>query len=292
MPRPKYVRQLRARLRHDFPSTMFYFLPADIVSQTLNFGLPAPFDVQISGRDQLGNHAVAARLADQIRDVPGAADVHVQQPNDLPQLRISVDRSKAAEMGLTEQNVANSVLLGLSGSSQVQPAYWLDPKVGIQYLINVRAPEYAMNSVAQLNALPISSGIQGGSDAQILANLATISRVNVAPVYTHYDVLPAVDVYGNVDGRDLGGVLSDIKPLVEKIKKDLPHGSTINIRGQADTMQSSFIGLGVGLIGAIVLIYFLLVINFQNWLDPLSSSPPCPPPWPVSSGRCSCRKPL
>ncbi len=266
-PTEKYVRSLRTRLHHDFPNIMFYFLPADIVSQTLNFGLPAPFDVQLSGHDQAGNHAIATQLAAKIRDIPGAADVHVQQPDDLPQLRISVDRSKAASLGLTEQSVANSLLLGLSGSSQVQPAYWLDPSLGIQYSINVRAPEYAMNSVQDLNALPISSAARG-SDAQILANLATISRVNVAPVYTHSDVLPAVDVYGNVDGRDLGGVLSDIKPLIEKAKKDLPRGSTITIHGQAETMQSSFIGLGVGLIGAIVLIYFLLVVNFQNWLDP------------------------
>jgi multidrug efflux pump subunit AcrB len=169
---------------------------------------------------------------------------------------------------LTEQNVANSVLLGLSGSSQVQPAYWLDPKVGIQYLINVRAPEYAMDSMQQLNALPISASQPGAANAQILANLGTISRVNVSPVISHYDVVPVIDVFGNVDGRDLGGVLNEIQPLVENIKKNLPRGSSIVVRGQAETMRSSFFGLALGLVGAIVLIYFLLVINFQNWLDP------------------------
>ena len=267
-PTESYVRALRERLNREFPGTLFYFLPADIVSQTLNFGLPAPFDVQIVGRNQVANRALAVQLADEIKKIPGAADVRVQQPDNWPQLRITVDRSKAADLGLTEQNVANSLLLGLSGSSVVQPAYWLDPKVGIQYLINVRAPEYEMNSVAQLNALPISANQPGTTDAQILANLATISRVNVSPVLSHYDVIPVIDVYGNVDGRDLGGVLNDLQPLVDKIKKDLPRGSSIIVRGQAETMRSSFFGLAVGLVGAIALIYFLLVVNFQNWLDP------------------------
>jgi multidrug efflux pump subunit AcrB len=259
---------LRERLNREFPGTLFYFLPADIVSQTLNFGLPAPFDVQLVGRNQAGNRVVAARLADQIKNIPGAADVRVQQPDNWPQFRVSVDRSKAAELGLTEQNVANSVLLSLSGSSQVQPAYWLDTKIGVQYLINVRAPEYAMDSLGQLNAIPISSSQPGANNAQILANLATVSRVNISPVISHYNVMPVIDIYGNVDGRDLGGVLNDIQPLVKNAAKDLPRGSSIVIRGQAETMRSSYFGLGVGLVGAIVLIYFLLVVNFQNWLDP------------------------
>ncbi|HEY4417025.1 MAG TPA: efflux RND transporter permease subunit [Verrucomicrobiae bacterium] len=266
-PTENYVRELRQNLAKDFPGVLVYFLPADIVSQTLNFGLPAPFDVQIIGRNQVANHAIAEQLAEQIKKVSGAVDVHVQQPNNWPQLRITVDRSKAADLGLTEQNVANSVLLGLSGSSQVSPAYWLNPVMGVQYTINVRAPEYAMNSVAELNALPISSG-RPGESAQILANLAKIDRVNVSPVVSHYGVQPVVDIYGSVDGRDLGSVLDGIQPLVEKAREDLPRGSSIVIRGQAETMHSSFIGLGVGLVGAIVLIYFLLVVNFQNWLDP------------------------
>lgn len=270
-PTEKYVHSLRARLNREFPGTMFYFLPADIVSQTLNFGLPAPFDVQIVGRDQAGNRAIAVQLAEDIKKIPGAVDVRVQQPNNWPQFKISVDRIKSSQLGLTAQNVANSVLLGLSGSSQVQPAYWLDPKVGIQYLINVRAPEYTMNSVEQLNAMPISSnqsGTNGGNSAQILGNLASISRVNVPPVLSHYDVIPVIDVFGNVDGRDLGGVLDSVQPLIEKAKLNLPKGSSIIMRGQAETMRSSYFNLGIGLIGAIVLIYFLLVVNFQNWLDP------------------------
>jgi len=264
-PTENYIRKLRAQLSREFPGVMFYFLPADIVSQTLNFSLPAPFDVQIVGRNQTRNRELAVRLADEIQKIPGAVDVRVQQPNNLPQFSISVDRVKAAELGLTEQNVANSVLLGLSGSSQVQPAYWLNPNVGVQYLINVSAPQYAIDSVQQLEAMPVNAGRFGD---QILANVASVKRIEIPPAISHYDVTPVIDIYGGVDGRDLGGVLSDIQPLVEKIKKDLPKGDDIIVRGQAETMRSSYIGLGLGLAMAIILIYFLLVVNFQSWLDP------------------------
>ena len=266
-PTADYVRRLRARLNREFPGTMFYFLPADIVSQTLNFSLPAPFDVQIVGRDQVKTRELAVRLADQIKKIPGAVDVRVQQPNNLPQFSITVDRIKAAELGLTEQNVANSVLLELSGSSQVSPSYWLNPAVGVQYLINVTAPQYAMDSVQQLNAMPVSAGPMG-TGGQLLANVADLKRVEIPPVVSHYNVTPVIDIYGGVDSRDLGGVLSDIQPLVETIKKDLPRGGDIIVRGQAETMRSSYIGLGLGLVMAIILIYFLLVVNFQSWLDP------------------------
>jgi multidrug efflux pump subunit AcrB len=192
-------------------------------------------------------------------------DVRVQQPDNLPQFSISVDRTKAAEMGLTEQSVANSVLLGLSGSSQVEPAYWLDPNAGVQYIINVSAPQYAIDSVQQLEAMPVNAGASGG---QILANVARVQRIEIPPVISHYAVMPVIDIYGGVDSRDLGGVLGDIQPLVDKIKKDLPRGSDIIVRGQAETMNSSYTGLGLGLAMAIILIYFLLVVNFQSWLDP------------------------
>jgi multidrug efflux pump subunit AcrB len=267
-PTADYVRRLRARLNREFPGVLIYFLPADIVSQTLNFSLPAPFDVQIVGTDQVKNRTLAVRLADQIKTIPGAVDVRVQQPNNLPQFSISVDRIKAAEFGLTEQSVANSVLLALSGSSQVQPVYWLNPAVGVQYLINVRAPQYAMDSVQELNAMPVSASLAGAASAEILANVASLKRVEVPPVVSHYNVAPVIDIYGSVDQRDLGGVLSDIQPFVQNIKKDLPRGSDIIVRGQAETMRSSYLGLGVGLVMAIILIYFLLVVNFQSWLDP------------------------
>jgi len=267
-PTPEYVRRLRDRLNRDFPGTIFYFLPADIVSQTLNFGLPAPFDIQVVGRNLAGNRDIAVQLADQIKKIPGAVDIRVQQPNNWAQFTVEVDRSKAADLGLTEQSVANSLLLGLSGSSQVQPSYWLDPKFGIQYLINVRAPEYAVNSIDSLQAMPISAGRTPNEGAQILQNMGTLTRVNVSPVVSHYNVMPVIDIFGNVEGRDLGGVIEDIKPVMAKAAKSLPRGTSLVVRGQAETMQSSYLGLGVGLVGAIVLIYFLLVVNFQNWLDP------------------------
>lgn len=263
-PTEDYVRELRERLRRDFPGILCYFLPADIVSQTLNFGLPAPFDIQVIGRDPR-NHDIATRLADEISKIPGATDVRVNQPNNLPQMTIEVERVKAAQLGMTEDDVANAVLLALSGTSQVQPVYWLDPKLGIQYVINVYTPQFHINSIADLNAMPIKVGL---NNDQILANVATLKRVEVPPVVSHYNVMPVTDVYGGVDGSDLGSVLDKIQPLVEKMKKNLPRGTTIAMRGQALTMHSSYIGLGVGLIMAIVLIYFLLVVNFQSWLDP------------------------
>jgi multidrug efflux pump subunit AcrB len=266
-PTEKYIRQLRKKLPKQFPGTLFYFLPADIVSQTLNFGLPAPFDIQIVGRDMVKNREVAARLAAEIRKVPGAVDVRIHQPSDLPKFSIKVDREKAAELGLTEQNVANSVLLSLSGSGQVQPSYWMDTRIGVQYLINTRVPDYAMDSVEALNAVPVNSSLTGGG-GQILANLATVTRTTMPPVYSHYNVQPVLDVFGGVDGRDLGGVLKGIEPLVDKARTELPRGSSIVLRGQAETMHASYTSLGVGLVMAIALIYLLLVVNFQSWLDP------------------------
>lgn len=265
---PDYVRRLRLHLNRQFPGTTFYFLPADIVSQTLNFGLPAPFNIQIAGRDQAKNREIAARLAEKIRQIPGAVDVRVQQPADQPKYRFTIDRSKAAEIGLSERDVASSVLLTLSGSAQVQPAYWLNPRYGIQYIVNVRVPERAMDSLAALNGIPVSAGDPGEANGQILANVATLNRTNGAPVISHYNVTPVIDVFGGVDGRDLGGVLRDLKPLVAQAEKELPRGSFIMLRGQVETMQSSFAGLSIGLIMAMVLIYFLLVVNFQSWLDP------------------------
>ncbi len=267
-PTDNYVRKLRAKLNREFPGTIFYFLPADIVSQTLNFGLPAPFDVQVFGRDQATNRAVANSLAEKIRHVTGAVDVRVQQPADQPRLQVNVNRDKAVEIGLNERDVANSILLSLSGSGQVQPLYWLNPKNGIQYLVNARAPEVVMNSIGSLESIPINASKPGQGDGQILANLAEIHRNQGSTVISHYNVLPVIDVFGGVSGRDLGGVLRDIQPLVDEAKKSLPRGAFIVVRGQAETMRSSFIGLGVGLAGAIVLIYLLLVVNFQSWLDP------------------------
>jgi multidrug efflux pump subunit AcrB len=267
-PTAHYVNRVRARLNREFPGITFYFLPADIVSESINFGLPAPFDIQLVGRNQDKNREIAGRLADKIRQVPGAVDVRVQQPADLAKIHVTIDRTRASEMGLAERDVANSVLLSLSGSQQVTPVYWLDPRVGIQYLVNVRVPEHHMDSLSALNSIPINASQPGQGNEQLLANVATVTRTVGPPVISHYNVTPVIDIFGGVSGRDLGGVLRDIQPLVEQAKGELPRGSSITLRGQAETMHSSFTGLGIGLVMAMVLIYLLLVVNFQSWLDP------------------------
>jgi multidrug efflux pump subunit AcrB len=267
-PTADYVRNLRLALNREFPGVVFYFLPADIVSEIINFGLPAPFDIQVLGRDTVGNHQVAADILAKIRHVRGAVDLRIQQPNNEPRYLFTVDRTKASELGLSEQQIANSVLLNLSGSTQVQPNFWLDPHIGVQYFLNIRVPEPAMTSLADLNSMPITAGVPGTGNEQLLGNLATFKRATSQQIYSHYNIQPVVDVYGGIDSRDLGGVLADIRPILAQARKTLPHGSTLMLRGQAETMNSSFLDLEVGLVMAIALIYLLLVVNFQSWLDP------------------------
>jgi multidrug efflux pump subunit AcrB len=267
-PTADYVRNLRLNLNREFPGVTFYFLPADIVSETINFGLPAPFDIQVVGRDQTANQQVANAIAQKIRHVRGAVDVRVQQPNDLQRIEFDVDRTKAMELGLSERDVAGSVLLALSGSSQVTPTYWLDYTTGVQYLVNVRTPEYQTTTLSALNSIPLSASKPGMANSQVLSNVTTTNRITSQPIYSHYNVIPVVDVYGGVAARDLGGVASDIKPIIADAKKNASRGTNIVLRGQVSTMNSSFLGLGIGMLGAIVLIYLLLVVNFQSWLDP------------------------
>jgi multidrug efflux pump subunit AcrB len=267
-PTANYVRKLRLSLNRDFPGTTFYFLPADIVSQTLNFGIPAPLDIQVVGRNETVDQQVANSIAQKIRQVRGAVDVRVQQPNDLQRFEFNVDRTKAMELGLSERDVAGSVLLSLSGSSQVTPTYWLDYTTGVQYLVNVRVPERQTTTLSELRSMPLSASKPGTGNGQILDNVTDVTRITSQPIYTHYNVIPVIDVYGGVGGRDLGGVLSDIKPIVAQAQKTAPKGVSIVLRGQASTMSSSFLGLAIGMLVAIVLIYLLLVVNFQSWLDP------------------------
>jgi multidrug efflux pump subunit AcrB len=267
-PCAEYEKRIRLQMAREFPGTLFYFLPADIVSQTLNFGLPAPFDIQVRGRDQNTNRAIAARIADRIRSIPGMVDVRVQQPADNPKLKLEVDRERAALMGLSERDVANPVLLSLSGSAQVQPVFWLNPKIGVQYLVNFRAPESSIDSLASLQGIPVTVGTDGAGDGQVLGNLVNIHRSQGAPLVTHYNIMPVINVYAGVFGRDLGGVLAELQPVLEEFRKDLPRGSFIELRGQAETMRTSFLALGLGLAAAVLLIYLLLVVNFQSWLDP------------------------
>src|SRR6266481_1265812 len=267
-PTANYVRNLRLSLNRDFPGITFYFLPADIVSETINFGLPAPLDIQVVGRNQTVDQQVANSIAQKIRQVRGAVDVRVQQPNDLQRFEFNVDRTKAAELGLTERDVAGSVLLSLSGSSQVTPTYWLDSTSGVQYLVNVRVPERQTATLSELRSMPLRASKPGTGNGQILDNVTDVTRISSQPIYTHYNVITVVDVYGGVGGRDLGGVLSDIRPIVAQAQKTAPQGVSIVLRGQASTMSSSFLGLGIGMLVAIALIYLLLVVNFQSWLDP------------------------
>src|SRR5215469_8316454 len=267
-PTENYVRNLRLSLNRDFPSVTFYFLPADIVSQTINFGLPAPLDIQVVGRNEAVDQQVANSIAQKVRQVRGAVDVRVQQPSDLQRLGFNIDRTKAMELGLTERDVAGSVLLALSGSSQVATTYWLDPTSGIQYLVNVRVPEYQTTTLSELKSIPLSASKPGTPNAEVLGNVTDVTRTRSQPIYSHYNVIPVVDVYSGVSGRDLGGVLSDTIPIVAQAKKSAPPGVTIVVRGQAATMNSSYAGLSIGMLMAVALIYLLLVVNFQSWVDP------------------------
>jgi len=266
-PTVEYVRALRTRLRQQFPSTTFSFLSSDIVSQILNFGLPAPFDVQVVGNDIAGNRNFANVLLARLQTIPGAADLRIQQAFDYPQLNVTVDRVNATQLGFTQQDVANNVLISLSGSQQTAPSFWVDPKTGIDYNVATQAPQYRLTSLQDLAVTPVTRG-SGGSQ-QLLANLATIDRGVGQAVVSHYDARQVIDIYGSVDGTDLGTVGDAVHREVEALRHNLPHGSNLHVRGQIETMRTSFSGLAYGMIGAIVLIYLLIVVNFQSWLDPL-----------------------
>jgi multidrug efflux pump subunit AcrB len=266
-PTVEYVRALRAQLRDQFPSTSFSFLPSDIVSQILNFGLPAPFDVQVVGINLTDNRNFANALLTKLQTIPGAADLRIQQAFDYPQVNVTVDRVNAAQLGFTQQDVATNVLISLSGSQQTAPSYWVDPKTGIEYNVATQAPQYRLTSMQDLAVTPVTKGT-GGSQ-QLLANLATIDRGVGQAVVSHYDARPVIDIYGSVDGTDLGTVSDAVHRQLEAVRHELPRGSNLTVRGQIETMRTSFNGLAYGMIGAILLIYLLIVVNFQSWLDPL-----------------------
>jgi CzcA family heavy metal efflux pump len=262
-----YVRQLRTRLRREMPECQFFTQSSDIVGQILNFGLPAPIDVQIAGRDREANYALAQELSRRMAAIPGAVDVHVHQVTNDPYFRVTVDRTRAAELGLTQAVVANNLLISLSGSSQAAPNFWLNPETGVQYSVVTQTPQFRIDSLDALLNTPIGSGLAGGAP-QILGNVATVTRINSPAVVSHYDIQPVFDIYANVDGRDLGSVASGVRALLREFEKKLPRGSFISLRGQVQSMDSSFVGLSVGILFAIVLVYLLMVINFQSWLDP------------------------
>ncbi len=265
-PTQEYVRRLREELPRNFPGVEFFFQPADIVSQILNFGQPAPIDIQLSGQNYTQNYVIAEQIANRLRHVPGAVDVHVQQLMNNPTLHLDVDRVRAQEVGLTQRDVAQNLLVSLSSSFQTSPTFWVNPKNGVNYSVAVQSPQYRVNTLQALMNTPVS-GI-GATSPQVLANLATATPETTPAVVSHYNVAPAVDVYATVDGRDLGGVADDTSELLKPFEKHLPRGTQLNVRGQVETMQSSYSGLLIGLAMSIVLVYLLIVVNFQSWLDP------------------------
>jgi len=277
-PTMEYRRRLRQVLHEKFPDVIFYFQASDIVNQILNFGLPAPIDVQISGQRFYQNYAIAQKMRQEIAAVPGATDVHINQVVYAPEFRVNVDRSRAQTIGLSEANVANSMLFALAGSGQASPNYWLNPQNGVNYQVVVQTPQYRMDSLTALTSIPITSGGSGqaqASDAgdvapgpQLLNNLAKVERASSPSVTNHYNVQPVFDIFSGAHGRDLGGVGGDIDKIIDKYRKLAPPGTLITVRGQVSSMRDSFIGLGLGMIFAVLLVYLLMAVNFQSWLDP------------------------
>ncbi len=270
-PTEEFVSLLRAELPRRFPGIEFFFQPADIVTQILNFGLPAAIDVQFTGSNLAANAALAAEINKSIQKIPGAVDSHVHQRFDGPALDLKMDRSRLQQLGLSAFNVGQNVLLSLSGSSQTSPAFWLNPQNGVVYNIAVQTPQYRVDSLDALLNLPVMpptpAAAGGAASAQLLGNLVEAAPGKQLPVVSRYNILPAVDVYVGVQGTDLASVADKVQKLVDEIRPKLPRGSQVTLRGQVETMQASFIGLGVGLLMAIVLVYLLIVVNFQSWID-------------------------
>ena len=265
-PTEEYVKLLREKLPREFPGTSFAFLPADIVSQILNFGAPAPIDLQIRGNRSAENYAYANKLLAKVKMIPGIADARIQQSPNNPGFNIDVDRTRAQYVGLTERDVTNSLVVNLAGSSQVAPTYYLNPDNGISYSIVMQTPQYKMDSLNALQTLPITSASAQGSP--ILGGIADIKRTSTNAVVSQYDIQTMIQIYATTQGRDLGAVSNDIYKAIEETKAELPRGSTVALLGQVETMNSSFAGLLFGLLGAVVLIYLLIVVNFQSWSDP------------------------
>ena len=261
-----YVHKLRPRLNELYPSATFAFLPADIVSQILNFGLPAPLDIQVSGFNVDANRTYANDLLARLHKIPGVVDLRIQQAFDYPTLNVDVDRSKAALLGLTETDVANDLLTSLSGSSQNLLSFWIDPKSGTQYPVVAQTPQFRLSSLTDLTTTPVTG--PNARTTQLLANLASFRRTMTPAVVSHYDAVPVIDIYGSADGTDLGYVSQQINKVVADTKHSLARGSKVTVRGQIKTINDSFVGLLLGLAGAIVLVYLLIVVNFQSWLDP------------------------
>jgi len=263
----QYVEQLRLSLAKQFPGVIFAFLPSDMVSQILNFGLPAPIDIQVVGNDLEGNRAWADQVLQQVRYVPGTVDLRIQQPFDDPYLHLRIERTKAQELGFSAHDIAQNLLVSLSGSFQTSPTFWLDPRNGVSYSIATQTPQYRTASIQDLENTPVT-GTNPNSPPSLMASLVSMQRGSGMAEVSHYNVAPVIDIFGSVDGRDLGGVSRDINKSIDSARIQLPRGSRVVVRGQVQTMRSSYTGLLVGLVFAILLDYLLIVVNFQSWLDP------------------------
>ena len=263
-PTAALMRHLREALPRRFPGVEFFFQPADIVTQILNFGLPAPIDVQVVGTDMYTSYTIAQQIANQMRHVPGTADVHVQQLLSLPTLHMDIERTRVTQVGLTARDVAQSALVSLSGSFQTTPNFWLNPKNEVTYQVAVQSPQYRMTNLQDLMDIPVTS--QQGP--QLMGNLVQLSPVTRAATVNHYNVQPVIDVYASTQDRDLGAVAADTDKVLRDLMASCREARTSSCAGRSATMRSSFIGLGAGLAGAILLVYLLIVINFQSWLDP------------------------
>jgi len=260
------MQELRRRLLTKFPGATFYYLPTDMVSQILNFGLPAPLDVQVVGNDIQADHDYAEKLMAQIRHVPGTTDLRIQQPFDLPKLTVAVDRTRSQQVGYSQRDVAGNLLVTLSGSFQTTPSFWLNPQNSVSYNIAVQEPQYDLKNLQDLQNIPVTGS--NGTPSQILGNLASITRGTEQGTVSHYNVQPVIDIYGAVEDTDLASVAKAIDKIVADNKGSLPRGAQVIVRGQIQTMRESFIGLVGGLFFSIVLVYLLIVVNFQSWLDP------------------------
>jgi multidrug efflux pump subunit AcrB len=265
-PTADYIRELRKRLPVDFPAVVCSFLPADIVTQILNFGLPSPIDIQIEGNDAKASHEIATKMLAELHQIPGLVDLRIQQPFDYPTFQVNIDRTKANQAGFTENDISNSILNTLSGSSQITPMFFLNPKNGVNYNLVAQTPQYRIQSTQDIRNIPITSGSQPSTE--ILGDVADIDRGSEMGVVSHYNIRRVIDIYGSVQDRDLGAVSRDVQKVIAQNEKLLPRGTFIALRGQITTMNKSYTGLLYGLIFAIGLVYLLIVVNFQSWLDP------------------------
>ncbi|MGI4875053.1 MAG: efflux RND transporter permease subunit [Janthinobacterium lividum] len=266
-PTGEYINEIRRQIHRQYPDLIIFFQPADIVNQTLNFGLPAPIDIQVTGRDKLANQRVAGELKKKIAQVEGVVDAFVYQAFDQPQLRLDIDRVRAQQAGLAQRDIANNVLVNLSSSTQTTPNQWLNPQNGVNYQVAVQTPPSQLANLDELGGIAVTG--PGQPNAQLLSNFTQIRRTQTTAVASDYNIQRTVDLYASVSGRDLGGVSTDIRHIIADAEKKLPKGTTIVLRGQSESMRTSFIGLGLGVAGAIVLVYLLMAVNFQSWLDPL-----------------------